>query len=36
MVIYVPGGEPSDPTRPPDFYEPIAEYLQSAGIPLLV
>ena len=36
MVIYVPGGEPIDRTRPPEFYEPIVEYLQSAGIPLLV
>ena len=33
MVIFVPRGNAEDPTRLPEFYEPIAEYLQDAGIP---
>ena len=35
MVIFVPLGDKSDPTRPPEFYQPIADYLLSFGIPLL-
>ncbi len=35
MIIFVPLGDGSDPTRLPVFYDPIAEYLQEAGIPLL-
>jgi hypothetical protein len=35
MVIYVPQGEVNDPTRPPEFYDPIAKYLQATGIPIL-
>lgn len=31
MVIVVPPGDPEDPTRIPDFYNPIFEYLQSIG-----
>lgn len=32
MIIWVPPGDPSDWTRPPQKYERIAEYLQSCGI----
>lgn len=35
MVIFVPRGSLDDPTRLPEFYQPIADYLESAGIPLL-
>jgi DUF2075 family protein len=32
MVIVVPAGESSDPTRDPVFYDPIYKYLVSLGI----
>jgi hypothetical protein len=32
MVIVVPAGESSDPTRDPAFYDPIYKYLVSLGI----
>jgi hypothetical protein len=32
MVIVVPAGESSDPTRDPVFYDPIFKYLVSLGI----
>ncbi|MDA7540087.1 DUF2075 domain-containing protein [Akkermansiaceae bacterium] len=35
MVIFVPQGDRSDPTRLPEFYDPIANYLQKTGIPLI-
>jgi hypothetical protein len=35
MVIYVPRGDTSDPTRSPNFYEPTYEYLAGLGIPVL-
>jgi hypothetical protein len=35
MAIFVPPGEPSDPTRPPEFYDPVFEYLTRLGIPAL-
>lgn len=35
MVLVVPEGEPSDPTRAPDYYDSTYEYLISAGIPVL-
>jgi hypothetical protein len=35
MVIYVPPGDSNDPTRSPDFYNPIYEYLTGLGIPTL-
>jgi hypothetical protein len=31
MVIVVPPGDPEDPTRIPEFYNPIYEYLKSIG-----
>ena len=31
MVIVVPYGDPLDPTRNPDFYNPIFDYLKSIG-----
>jgi hypothetical protein len=33
MVIFVPCGSLDDLTRLPEFYQPIADYLDSAGIP---
>jgi hypothetical protein len=35
MVIFVPPGDPSDPTRRPAFYDPTFEYLAATGIPVL-
>lgn len=32
MIIWVPPGDPSDRTRPPQRYDCIAEYLQSCGV----
>jgi hypothetical protein len=35
MVLVIPEGTDSDPTRAPDFYDPTFEYLRSLGIPTL-
>jgi hypothetical protein len=35
MVLVVPEGSDTDPTRSPIFYDPTYEYLQSMGIPEL-
>ncbi len=35
MVIVVPPGDPEDPTRNPEFYNPIFEYLESIGFPAI-
>lgn len=35
MVIVVPPGDPNDPTRLPEFYEPTYAYLRSIGLPEL-
>ncbi|MBW8016248.1 MAG: DUF2075 domain-containing protein [Planctomycetes bacterium] len=35
MVIVVPPGDPEDPTRLPEFYNPIFEYLESIGFPVI-
>ena len=35
MVIVVPPGDPDDPTRLPEFYDPTYQYLQSIGMPEL-
>jgi hypothetical protein len=35
MVIYVPPGDPSDPTRSPSFYDATYQYLTELGIPKL-
>lgn len=32
MVIFVPFGDVDDPTRPPEFYKPIADYLIDCGL----
>ena len=32
MVIYIPAGDQADPTRPPDFYDRTAAYLQKCGL----
>lgn len=33
MVIFVPPGEPSDPTRKPAFYDQTYDYLTALGLP---
>jgi hypothetical protein len=33
MVVFVPTGDPRDPTRSPGFYDPTFQYLRSLGIP---
>jgi hypothetical protein len=35
MVICVPEGDASDPTRDPQFYDPTFDYLVDIGIPIL-
>jgi hypothetical protein len=35
MVIYVPPGNPSDPTRSPEYYQATYRYLKALGIPAL-
>lgn len=35
MVIYVPPGDPDDPTRAPSFYDSTYRYLTELGIPNL-
>jgi len=35
MVVFVPTGERSDPTRSPDFYDSTFNYLVEVGIPTL-
>ncbi len=35
MVIFVPPGDPNDPTRSPKFYDPTFHYLADLGIPIL-
>ncbi|MBI1290288.1 DUF2075 domain-containing protein [bacterium] len=36
MVLFIPPGDPEDPTRLPCFYDPIWEYLRSIGLSELV
>lgn len=35
MVLVVPPGDPADPTRSPDYYTPVYNYLSELGIPEL-
>lgn len=35
MILFVPSGDSSDPTRPLSFYDGTFEYLRSCGIPVL-
>ena len=35
MVLFIPTGEPSDPTRLPEFYNSTFDYLARVGIPML-
>jgi hypothetical protein len=35
MVLFVPSGEPTDPTRSPAFYDATFNYLTELGIPVL-
>jgi hypothetical protein len=32
MVIFIPKGDPDDPTRPPAFYDPVWEFFKACGI----
>ncbi len=32
LVIFVPKGDPNDPTRLPEYYDPVADYLLTCGI----
>ena len=33
MIIFIPNGEPRDPTRSPEFYDATFHYLADLGIP---
>jgi hypothetical protein len=33
MVVFIPPGDPNDPTRPPAFYDSTFNYLRELGIP---
>lgn len=35
MVIFVPSGDPNDPTRLPEFYDPCWQYMKSIGLSVL-
>jgi hypothetical protein len=35
LVIYIPRGDAKDHTRPPDYYDKTAEYLQRCGLPVV-
>lgn len=35
MIVVVPNGDVSDPTRNPTFYDPTFEYLKGIGLPLI-
>jgi hypothetical protein len=35
MVVFVPPGDPQDPTRSPDFYDSTFDYLRDLGIPTI-
>lgn len=35
MVIFIPPGDPEDPTRLPEFYDPCWHYLKEIGLPVL-
>jgi hypothetical protein len=35
MVIVVPEGDPLDPTRKPEFYDPTYRYLKAIGLKII-
>jgi hypothetical protein len=35
MVIYIPEGDDNDPTRPKEYFDGIASYLELCGLPTL-
>jgi DUF2075 family protein len=35
MVIFVPPGDPTDPSRHPDYYDATFRYLSGIGIPVI-
>jgi hypothetical protein len=32
MIIFVPRGDPSDPTRPPAYYDETVAFLKACGL----
>jgi hypothetical protein len=36
MVVYVPTGDSTDPTRSPEIYDPTYQYLSDLGVPELI
>jgi hypothetical protein len=32
MVIFIPKGDPDDPTRPPIFYDPVWDFFKACGL----
>jgi ubiquinone/menaquinone biosynthesis C-methylase UbiE len=35
MVIVVPNGDPEDPTRKAEYYDPVFEYLRGIGFQVI-
>ena len=35
LVIFVPPGNRNDPTRPPEYYDPVFASLTNVGIPVV-
>lgn len=35
MIVFVPEGDPSDHTRPPEYYDATFQYLVNIGVPVL-
>jgi hypothetical protein len=35
MIIVVPRGDPEDPTRKAEYYDPTFEYLCEIGLPVI-
>ena len=35
MVLFVPPGDPDDPTRLPEYYDGTFEYLRGIGLPIV-
>ena len=32
MIIYVPNGDPGDPTREPSYYDGVVRFLEACGL----
>jgi len=35
MIIFIPGGDESDRTRKPEYYNPVYEYFKQCGVPCI-